>query len=234
VKAARAGGPMMCALLSLIALFPARAPAQQGPTQPGWPRPVEDRRIFAFGLLDQAEIRVGDALPAYRWKAEGWYGGDLNRLWLRTEGLVIPGTGETDEPEVQALYSRAATAYFDLQAGVRYDFHPSRPWLAVGVEGLAPMYFEIGAFGFVSTEGRYAARLEASYDMRLTQHLILQPQAELNLYAQSEPSVGRGHSEGDWGLRLRYELQREVAPYIGYVRATGVGGMLVTGLRLWR
>lgn len=234
MSAARAGGPLFRALLSLIVLLPARAFAQQGPTEPGWPRPVDDRRVFAFGLLDQAELRAGDALPAYRWNAEGWYGGDLNRLWLRTEGLVTPATGEFDEPEVQALYSRAATAYFDLQAGIRYDFRPSRPWLAVGVEGLAPMYFEVGAFAFVSTEGRYAARLEASYDLLLTQRLVLQPRAELNLYSRSEPSVGRGHSEADWGLRLRYELRRQFAPYVGYVQATGMGGMLVAGLRLWR
>lgn len=222
------------AVTVLALLCPALLAAQQKPTQPGWPQPVADDRPFAFALLDQNELRAGPGPSTYRWEGEGWYGGNLHRLWVRTEGSLPTGLRQLDDAEAQALYSRAVTPFFDLQAGVRYDFRPSRPWLAAGVEGLAPLFFEVGAFVFVSTEGRYAGRLEGSYDMLLTQRLVLQPRAELNLYARREPVIGRGRSELDAGLRLRYDVRREVGPYVGLVYGSGIGSLWTAGLRLWR
>src|SRR5204863_2920818 len=119
------------------------------------------------------------------------------------------------------LYSRAVTTYFDLQGGLRSDIdsRPTRNWGAFGIQGLAPYFFDLKVTGFVSGEGHLAAKLEASYDVLLTQRLILQPQLELNLYSKADPVrlVGAGVSDIDTGLRLRYEFSRKFAPYIGFV-----------------
>lgn len=238
--------------LMLGLLLPVAAKAGQQPTQPGWPQPVANDRWFGYGILNQNELRTGQGQSIYRWDGEGWYGGNLNRAWLKTEGSLGLHTGTLDEAEAQALYSRAISPFFNLQAGVRYDFDPtpSRLYGAFGVEGLAPMFLDIGAFAFVSDGGHYSARLEGHYDMRLTQRLVLQPQAELNFYTTSEPDrgIGSGLSDLDCGLRLRYEIRRQFAPYIGVTYETRFGQTadlaraqgesvgkirFVVGLRIW-
>lgn len=238
--------------LILTCLLPAVAWAGQQPTEPGWPQPVENNRWFGYGILNQNEVRSGEGQSTYRWDGEAWYGDNPNRAWVKTEGSLGLDSGTLDEAEVQALYSRAISPFFNLQAGARYDFEPSpgRAYAAFGVEGLAPQFIEMGVFGFVSDGGHYAARLEASYDMRLTQRLILQPQFEADFYSTSERDrgIGSGLSELDSGLRLRYEIRREIAPYVGvtyqskfgqtadFARANGesVGAVrFVAGLRVW-
>ena len=237
-------------MLSLV-LLPLSALAQQ-PTEPGWPQPMHNDRAFGYAILNQNELRTGNGRGTYRWEGEGWYGGNINRAWFKSEGNLSTATGALDEGEVQALYSRAVSPFFNLQTGLRYDFKPSpsRGWAAFGVEGLAPLYFEVGAFGFVSDSGNYAARLEGHYDLRLTQRLVLQPQVELNAYSKSDAGrgVGAGLSDLDAGLRLRYEIRREFAPYIGvayqkkfgttadYARQAGDSVedlRVVAGIRLW-
>lgn len=203
--------------IALTAFAPVAAFAQQQPAEPGWPQPVENDQSFGYAILKQNELRVGSP-TSYRWEGEGWYGGDLNRLWVKSEGSVDTSSGTTDEAEVQGLYSRAVSAFFNLQGGVRYDFDPtSRGWAALGVEGLAPLNWEIGAFVFASSGGHLGARLEGDYDLYLTQRLVLQPQFELNAYSRPDPAarIGTGLTDADFGLRLRYELRREIAPYIG-------------------
>ncbi len=209
-----------------------------------------DQKFFHL-LVNVAEAQVRSGREAFEWDAEAWYGGDLNRLWLKTEG-----EGEFGAPfeaaEVQALYSRAVGPYFNLQGGFRYDFKPdpSRVYATLGVEGLAPSFFHVGGALFLSNTGELMARAEGSYDQRITQRLILQPRAELNFAAQNsrEIGVGAGLSEAEAGLRLRYDIRREFAPYLGvqyrrafgrtrtYLREEGERAgswSLLTGVRLW-
>lgn len=170
-------------------------------------------RQLVFNL---AELQIGKGAASYRWDAEGWWGGDINRLVVKSEGA---GARSLDEAEVQALYSRAIGPFFDLQAGLRQDIGsgPRRTYAVFGVEGLAPYWFETAASLFLSTKGDLLGRAEFWYDQRITQRLIAQPRAELNFAAQDVPAqnIGKGLSSAELGLRLRYEVRREFAPYAG-------------------
>ena len=233
-------------------LVPIAAHAQQQPSQPGWPQPMNNNRRFAFAMLDQNEMRTGNGSDTYRWEGDAWYGNDLNRAWLRSEGNLDTATGTFDEVEAQLLYSRAISRYFELQGGARWNVepHPTRTWATVGIEGLAPLYWEVGLFAFVSDAGHAAARLEASYDLPLTQRLFLQPQFEFNAYSRSDSraGIGAGLSDVDAGLRLRYEIRRQIAPYVGMTYESSFGSTadfsrragapvsrlrFATGIRLW-
>ncbi|WP_158912641.1 copper resistance protein B [Caulobacter sp. S45] len=178
--------------------------------------PVDDRRLFVHGLLDEFEGRLG-ADQSFRWEGEGWVGGDFDRLWLKSEGEVTRGKVEDGQQEL--FYDRPVTTYFDLQAGARYDLdsRPGRGWGAFGIEGFAPYFFTVSATGYASDTGHYAAKLQASNEIRFTQRLVLEPQAELNLYTRSDSArrTGSGLSDLDAGLRLRYEISRKFAPYVG-------------------
>lgn len=203
-------------------------------------------------LIDSLEAGFGDGADTYNWGAQGWTGGDINRFWWKTEG-----EGEIDgklhEVEVQALYSRAIAPFWDVQAGVRQDFRPDgedATHLTVGVQGVAPYWFEMGAAAFLSTEGDLTARVEAEYDQRITQKWILQPAIEMALSASDIPEleIGSGLTSVTAGLRLRYEIRKEFAPYIGvewgrslgetadYARARGQDPedtRLVVGVKAW-
>lgn len=188
--------------------------------------PVEDRRIYVHGLLDQFEGRIGSE-NSFRWDGQAWAGTDTNRLWFRSEGTVA-SNGEVGDGIHEALYDRPITTYFDVQAGLRYDIdsRPSRGWAALGIQGLAPQWFDVEATAYASDAGHLAARLKTSYDLLLTQRLILQPEIELNFYSKSDPGrgIGSGLSDLDAGLRLRYEFTRKVGPYIGVVFEDKFGG----------
>ena len=198
-----------------------------------------------------AEVQIRNGRESFRWDGEAWFGGDINRLTVKTEGNAEFGRG-VEDAEVQALYSRAVGPYFNLQAGVRYDFkpNPSRTYATIGFEGLAPYWFDVEGALFLSDKGDVLGRLEGYYDQRITQRLVLQPRAELNFAAQDVPEngIGSGLSDIELGLRLRYEIKREFAPYIGvsydrrlgdsarFARAEGenVGGpSFVVGVRTW-
>lgn len=170
-------------------------------------------------LIDSIEASFGDGADGYSWGAQGWTGGDINRFWWKTEG-----EGEIDgklhEAEVQALYSRAIAPFWDVQAGVRQDFRPDgddTTHLTVGIQGVAPYWFEMSAAAFLSTEGDLTARAEAEYDQRITQKWILQPAIEVALSASDIPEleIGSGLTSVTAGLRLRYEIRKEFAPYVG-------------------
>ena len=201
-----------------------------------------------FNLAEYQAVKGGDG---YRWDGEAWFGGDINRLTLKTEGEGLL-RGGVEAAEVQALYSRAVDPYWNLQAGVRHDFRPGpqRTYATVGVEGLAPYWFDVEAALFLSDKGDLLARVEGYYDQRITQRLILQPRAELNFAAQDvrDNRIGSGLSTVELGLRLRYELAREFAPYVGvswerkvgdtarFARADGDGRTsksVVFGVRFW-
>jgi copper resistance protein B len=187
--------------------------------EPGAMQPVMDRAIFAHAIFNQLEGRWNGSNPEFRWDGQGWIGTDYDKLWIKSEGTLSKGA--LDDSQQQFLYSRAVTTYFDLQGGLRSDLdsRPTRNWAAFGIQGLAPYFFDLEMTGFVSGQGHLAAKLEASYDLLLTQRLILQPQIELNVYSKSDPArlVGAGFSDIDTGLRLRYEFDRKFAPYIGVV-----------------
>lgn len=205
---------------------------------------------FSQLMLNLAEVQFHDGRDGYRWDGEFWYGGDINRLTIKSEG---EGTfRENAEGEVQALYSRAIGPYFNLQAGVRQDFAPGpdRTYATIGFEGLAPYWFDVEGALFLSDKGHVFGRLEGYYDQRITQRLVLQPRLEFNLSAQDVPlsGLGSGLTDAEAGLRLRYEISREFAPYVGaswerqfgdtarLSRAAGerTGGFsVVAGIRAW-
>ena len=144
--------------------------------------------------------------------------GDVNKLWIKSEGAYSLETDDVEDAEVQALWSHAISPYFDLQGGIRYDLEPKgRTHAVLGIQGLAPYWFEVDAAFFLSSDGDLSARIEAEYEFRLTQRLILQPRVEAELSAQDIPELetGSGLTSLDAGLRLRYEIVRELAPYIG-------------------
>ena len=207
-------------------------------------------------LIDQLEAIFGDGGEGYFWNGQFWYGGDIDKFVLSTEGDGSFRDG-VDQAEVQALWSHAIDPWFDLRAGVRQDFGQSydRTHLVLGVQGLAPYWFQIEAAAFLSAEGEVTARFEGEYDLRITQQLIVQPRLELNLSLQDMPDIriGSGVSTAALGARLRYELFPSgglavIAPYVGveYEQAFGrtkdfriaagedAGGVrFVMGVRTW-
>lgn len=176
--------------------------------------------------VDRFETQFGGVEDTGVWDTQGWYGGDINKLWLKAEGEYSFSADEIEDAELQALWSHAISPYFDFQAGVRYDFEPDgRTHAVIGVQGLAPYWFELDAAAFVSTKGDITARVEAEYELLLSQRLILQPRAEINVSAQDIPElqVGAGFTDIEAGLRLRYEFVREFAPYIGVAWQSSLG-----------
>lgn len=175
--------------------------------------------LHSLFLADRFEYRSDDDDDSILGDLQLWHGGDIQRLWVKVEGEYGLDTEAVDEAEIQALYSRAISTFFDLQIGVRHDLEPrpSRSHAVLGFQGLAPYWFEVDAALFVSDEGDLSARLEAEYDLLLTQRWILQPRAEIELSAADVPEVGLGSglSSASFGLRLRYEVRRELAPYVG-------------------
>ncbi|HEX8777167.1 MAG TPA: copper resistance protein B, partial [Rhodanobacter sp.] len=203
--------------------------------------------MLRFDRLEAFHAEHGDGQA---WELNGWYGTDTDKLWLRSEGERE--SGQSGAGDVEALWSRAVAPYWDTQLGVRHDFGdgPSRQWLAFGVQGLAPYWFELEATAYAGPSGRTAARLRAGYELLLTQRLILQPELEANLYGKADPArrIGSGLADASLGLRLRYEFRRQFAPYLGVVWTRRYGGtadfareehhpvfdrQFVAGLRIW-
>ncbi|WP_422342877.1 copper resistance protein B [Parasphingorhabdus sp.] len=175
---------------------------------------------------DRAEYRARQGNDGYLWDAQGYYGGDSNKLWFKSEGEGSFGEA-IEQAEVQALWSHAIGPFFDFQTGIRQDFHgPDRTHLVVGVQGVAPYFLEIDIATFLSNRGDLTARIEGEYDHRVTQKLILQPRAEINLSAQDIPGleIGSGIDSIEAGLRLRYEITPEFGPYVGIEQEWKLGG----------
>ncbi|WP_366509518.1 copper resistance protein B [Acetobacter sp.] len=212
--------------------------------------PVMDQRIYVHALLDQFEARYSGSGGQFRYDGQAWFGSDYNKLWLKSEGTV--GTnGSFGDGDHEVLYDRSISRYFDLQSGVRLDIDhgPTRAWGAIGLQGLALYFFDAEATFYFSDRG-VAGRLTGSYDIFITNRLILQPQTELNFYSNSDGArgVGRGLSDIDAGLRLRYEWHRKIAPYVGITYskmfhdnvgfrdnsdAVGSGTNFIFGIRSW-
>lgn len=177
---------------------------------------MEDNAPFGMVLLDQFEWREIDNADAQAWEVQAYYGTDYNKLWLETEGEHVHGD---DSGRAELLWDRIISPWWSVQSGVRHDFSegPSRTWAAVGLQGLAPYFFEIDAAFYIGEQGRTAARFSAEYDMLITQRWILQPEFEIELYGKDDPANGlaSGLADAELGIRLRYEIRREIAPYIG-------------------
>lgn len=236
-------GPLFAADAALGAEEMTKARAAMAKEMGGMP--------VTFFMADRAEYRAGKGADAYLWDVQGYYGGDLNKLWIKSEGEGEIG-GELESAQVDALWSKAIAPYFDMQTGVRQDLvgEHKRTYAVLGIEGLAPYLFEVGGAVLVSHKGEISADMEAELDQRITQRLILQPRAEAVLSAQNVPELGLGAglSKLEAGVRLRYEFAREFAPYIGveqewklgqtaeYARAEGhetSATRFVAGVRFW-
>jgi copper resistance protein B len=210
---------------------------------------MDDRKLFGKVMLDRLEWRDADS-ALYEWDVSAWYGGDFDKLWFESEGEHAAGA--TRDARVELLWDHIATAWWSTRLGIRQDVGegPARSWMAFGVAGMTPGFIELQATGYLGDRGRAALRLAADYDLLLTQRLVLQPQAELNFYSRDDPGrlVGTGLSDLELGLRLRYELRREIAPYAGvswlrrygdsakFARAAGEDPHDVTfvaGVRAW-
>ncbi|MBR0644413.1 copper resistance protein B [Plastoroseomonas hellenica] len=201
--------------------------------------PVHAPIYFGAVLLDQNEIRsTGRGNLAYAWEGSAFYGTSHDRVWVNTRGETSAEGGRLERAEVELLYSRLLGYYWDMQAGVRHDVRvdpregtPARSYGVIGLQGLAPGFFEVQLHGFVSQEGIFLARASASYDLLITNRLVLQPEVELNVSSgwDRDALIAPGLYRVEAGIRLRYEITREFAPYIGfsYERYTGGASGLV-------
>jgi copper resistance protein B len=211
---------------------------------------MHDNDVNSYVLFNRLEWNIRSGADAYAWDTRGWVGRDLDRFWFRTEGTG--DQGGLSGANAEALYGRAMSRWWTVVGGVRQDLDPgpAQTWAAVGVQGLAPYWFDVEATAYIGGSGRTEFRFETEYSFLLTNRLILQPLVELSVFGKDDPErqVGRGISSLDAGLRLRYEFHRQVAPYVGFtwdraffgtadyqtaagapVSRTGV----VIGLRVW-
>mgnify|MGYP003134667227 FL=1 len=221
-------------------------------------RALEDVRHETGGqrqfsvLVNRFEYRSADGSESGLWDLNAWYGGRLNRLWVRSEADYSFDIGTFEELRVEAVWSRAISPYFDVQAGLAQDFASGseRTHAVAAIQGLAPYWFEMSSRAYLSDRGELTGLAEVEYELLLTQRLILQPRAELAWSAEDIPSLetGAGITSLQAGLRLRYEIVRQFAPYVGvewtrqlgetadYARAAGVdpeSTAFVAGVRVW-
>lgn len=193
------------------------------PGENGWPTPVNDRQRHSFFLFDNFENEAGNSPNAFRYDFLGWYGGDVNRLWLKSEGRQNVARGEGGV-EVQALYGRLISPFYDLQVGIRVDdLHGGKPsgsraFGVLALQGFSQYRFDVEPALFVDQKGNVSARFTGTYEILITQRLVMQPRLEINFAAQDVPrfGIGRGLSDLETGARVRYEFRREFAPYVGF------------------
>jgi copper resistance protein B len=209
-----------------------------------------DEHIFHSILFDRLEAARSRDRTTGQYDLMASIGRDYERAVLKAEGDVEDS--RLQEARTELLWGHAVAAYWNTQLGVRHDggAGPSRTWLAFGVQGLAPYWFEVDVAAYVGDERRSALRLDVEYELLLSQKLILQPRVEANFYGErdAERGLGSGLSDLTAGVRLRYEIRREFAPYVGiewagkfgatadYTRAAGEETnetRVVAGLRFW-
>lgn len=177
-------------------------------------------------LLDRFETQRADGGSLQRWDLSSWVGKSLTKLWIRTEGERL--SGSTDHADLELLWGKGFARWWEVLAGARTDFEPgpTRSWAAIGVQGTAPYRIGLEATAYLGDGGRAALRVKTHYELLVTNRLILQPLAELNWYGQRDTArgVGAGLADAEIGVRLRYEVKREVAPYVGLVLQRKLGG----------
>ena len=233
------------------------AVANSAPDSTAWPAPIDDRVNHSYALFDLLEYqRLRGGIDAFRWSALGWHGGDVNRFWLKSEGSLYSSSRQGGQADVQALYGRLISPYFDFQTGLRVEDHienghVTRVFAVVGLQGLSPYRFDLEPQLFLSNKGKLSTRFTGTYEANLSQRWILQPRFETEIAFQKDEAFGvdRGVNDAEVGVRLRYEARREFAPYVGVSfaqsfgatksRAIREGGtpnqlQFVIGLRWWR
>jgi len=211
---------------------------------------MDDDPIITKFMIDQLETRITDGDDPVVLESQAWLGKDLNKLWIKIELEQVKS--ETEELELQVLYSKAISTFWDFQIGWRKDIKPKpeKDWLVVGFQGLAPYFYEIDSALFIAEAGQVGFRFEAEYEILFSQKLILSPEIEVNFYSKDDSSagIGSGLSNSQIGVRLRYEIKREFAPYIGvnwnnkygntanFAKSSGTqvnGSQVVLGIRAW-
>lgn len=201
---------------------PRPAENTSGPTS----QPVSDKMVFYQVLLDQVEMTRSRDGTGLAWDVQGWVGRDYSRLWIKSEGERRDG--RTQDGRVDLLWSKPVAAFWDLQAGLRHDLGegPKRNWAALGIQGVAPYWFDVEATLYLGSSGRSALRLKSEYQFALSQRTFLAPEIEADFYSRNDPErrIGSGLSDVSFGLRLRHELRREFAPYIGVNWTRRMGG----------
>ncbi|RTQ99621.1 copper resistance protein B [Halomonas nitroreducens] len=243
---------------SLVMLAATGSHAEDGYDAPhDWPSPITEHSRGSL-LVDRLEYASADkGEDALAWDFRAWYGGDLNRLYLKGEGENVQGDNEAAEFEnLDLLYSRLIAPFWELQGGIGYqggiatDDHPGRYFGVINLQGLAPHRFETDIDLRVSDDGDISAGLEGEYDLRLTQRTYLQPRVEIAVAGDDVPAfgVGEGLNSIRTGLRLRYEVTRKFAPYLGVYWEKAYGETadlariegkdvedtgIVAGLRFW-
>lgn len=209
-----------------------------------------DDAVHNYLLINRLEVWDDSPGTGFAWEARGWTGTDTNRLWLRTEGSRVAGS--TEAADVEALYGHSIAPWWDLVIGIRHDYRPGDPetFGAIGIQGTAPQWIELAATAYAGKNNQLAARIEIEHQLLFTNHLMLQPRIEANLHGKTDATrgVGAGLSTAEAGLRLRYEITRQFAPYFGvsWERAFGKTADLrllagenrsdvraMAGLRLW-
>lgn len=221
-----------------------------------WPKPVDDKQRSYLLLFDQLEYQRIRTIDALNWNILGWYGGDVNRLWVKSEGTFYPSTVGGGEADAQVLYGKLVSPFFDVQTGLRYEQHSeqnrtrTRGFLVLGLQGLSPYRFDLEPTLFLSNRGKLVVRFSGTYDLLLSQRLILQPRVDTEIAVSGDKDFGapRGVNAVGTSARLRYEIRREFAPYVGVgyqqsydIRQTRIlneggspnGLQLVFGIRVW-
>ncbi|BCT93888.1 copper resistance protein B [Lysobacter helvus] len=209
-----------------------------------------DNTVHSKVLFNRLEAFDADHGNGLAWEGQAWIGTDTDKVWLRSEGERVDD--RTESADLEVMYGRPIARWWDVVGGVRHDFKPgkSQDWAAIGLVGIAPYKFEVEATAYVGASGRTAARIEAEYEVLLTNRLILQPLVEANFNGKDDErrGVGSGLSTMEAGLRLRYEVHRKFAPYIGVVYERAFGDTadfrralgedksdtrIVVGVRVW-
>lgn len=200
---------------------------QEGPQQNFGIQPIPDNELFYIVRGDRFEYQSKEGDPTLVWDIQAWVGRDYNKLWFKTEGAYLLDEDKAEEVSTELLWSRTIASFWDVQAGIRHDFkpEPTRTFAALGVQGLAPYWFETEMTAYVSEDGDISAKIEFEYDLLFTQRLVLQPRLETKLAVQEveEYGVGQGINDIVLGLRLRYEFTRKFAPYIGFSWSRKIG-----------
>jgi copper resistance protein B len=227
---------------------------QKGPATNFGRQPVHDNAAFATFKADRFEHQWREHdHEVLLWDVQGWIGNDDDKLYLKSEGeMSLDGGSRVEEAEVELLYSRNISKFWDLQLGVRQDFRPrpERTFAAIGLQGLAPYWFEIDATTYLSEDGDLSATVEAEYEVMLTQRLVVIPRVETGLSLQDVPEYEQwqGITDVTLGARLMYQISRKFAPYVGVTWNRKVGETaheidkeggdisssgLVAGIRFW-
>ncbi len=227
-----------CLLAAIVALLPLQSLA------------MGDDPLLTMVMIEQMEVGIDESPTPRRFEGQAWAGYDRHKLWLKSE--VEQEGGSTEASEIELLYGRAVAPFWDFQVGWRHDWEPSpsQDWLAIGFQGLAPYFFEIDSTLYVNDSGEASFRASAEYELLLTQRLVLTPEVEVELFSDTDKDreIGSGLSTVEAGLRLRYEIRREFAPYIGvhweraygntadFIRDEGDSEdslFIVAGVRIW-